>query len=241
MTPDPPRSGRLDEFAVVGQSHSTMAHDDWFRSDTWDKPTRQAFEATLARARTPFQRAQYLRIQGVTLVATNKRREVIAGRTLLDRVIADYPDELLEVAGAHFALAESLLGDNQPNEGIRHLRICLILESGRSFKHGTELTLAEALLANDSTSESLDEAEHLLDKAAGNSFFRSEAWRVTVARARLHAQRGDAQAAATQAEHALALLADNTPTLSRHPDVGLITANQTTVNEMRKLAQRPRG
>jgi hypothetical protein len=214
-----------------------MARDDWFRSENWDQPTREAFEARLARSRAPSQRAQYLRIQGATLVATNKLREVVAGRTLLDRVIADYPDELLEVAGAHFALAESLLGEHQPDEGIPHLRICLILESGRSFKHGTELILAEALLANDPTSESLDEVERLLDEAASDSFFRSEGWRVAVARARLHAWRGDARAAAREAQLALTLLADNTPTLSRHPEDGLINADQTTVQEMQKLAQ----
>src|SRR5437016_4351602 len=107
-----------------------MARDEWFRSETWDEPTRVAFEARLARSRTPFHRAQYLRIQGLTLTTTNKRCEVSAGRALLERVITDFPDEVMEVAGAHFALAETFLRDNRTDDAIPHLRVCLILEAG---------------------------------------------------------------------------------------------------------------
>jgi hypothetical protein len=148
-----------------------MAREDWYRSETWDESTRAAFESRLARSRTPFHRAQYLRIQGVTLTATGKRREVNAGRGLLERVIADFPDEVMEVAGAHFALGESLLGDNCVDDAIPHFRVGLIVESGRHFSQGTELRLAEALLAKSPSVESLNEVAQLLDEAAGRVSF----------------------------------------------------------------------
>jgi tetratricopeptide (TPR) repeat protein len=213
-----------------------MTKDDWFRSEVWVEATRDRFEARLARSRTPFHRAQYLRIQGLTLTETNTQREITAGRGLLERVITDFPDEVLEVAGAHSALADSYLRENHLRDAIEHLRLCLTLESGRSFQHRAELRLAEVLLAENPPDASLDEVAALLDKATEQAFFHSEAWRIAVARARLRAKQGDRRGAAAHAEEALTLLADNTPKLPRHPDVGLITADPETIKEMGKLA-----
>jgi predicted negative regulator of RcsB-dependent stress response len=214
-----------------------MGRDDWFRSETWNESTRTAFETRLTRSRTAFHRAQYLRIQGLTLTETNKRREVNAGRALLERVITEYPDDVLEVAGAHSALADSFVQTNQLREAVEHLRACLALESGRNFQHRAELRLAEVMLAQHATDTSLGEVAELLDEAAGEAFFHSEAWRIAVARARLCARRKDPAGAAAHAHHALALLADNSPQFARHPDVGLIKTNRKTIKEMEKLAK----
>jgi len=213
-----------------------MGREDWYRSKVWDNKTRDAFEARLARSRTPFHRAQYLTIQGGALTSTNKRREVKAGRALLDRVIAEYPEEVMSVANAHFALALSYERENRLGEASEHLRLCLILETGRNFKHRAELHLAEVLLAGSPSEAELNEAAALLDIAAERVFFHVEAWRIAVAHARLSAKLKDAPGAAAWAEQALALLADNRPRLPRHPDVGLITTDADTVDEMQKLA-----
>ena len=213
-----------------------MSDDDWYRSEVWDETTRHAFEARLARSRTPFHRAQYLKIQGATLTATNKPREVEAGSALLESVIADYPDEVMMVANAHSALADSYLQDGGLSQAIEHLRLCLILEKGRHFEHRADLRLAEVLIACNPSEAELDEAAALLDEAGERVFFHVEAWRIAVARARLRAKRGDAVGAAAHAREALALVADNTPKLTRHPDVGLIRTDAETVNEMERLA-----
>lgn len=213
-----------------------MSRDEWYRAQTWDDSTQEAFETRLSRSRTAFHRAQYLYIQGATLTATNKRREVAAGRALLERVITDFPGEDLQVAGAHYALAESLI-DSNPDAAIEHLRACLALEQGANFSHRTELLLAETLLANEPTEETLNEIASLLNTADSEAFFHVEAWRIAVARARLNSKQGDTLGATAQARRALELLADNTPKLPRHPDVGLIKPDRDTVAEMRKLAR----
>jgi len=213
-----------------------VSRDDWYRSETWDDSTQEAFEARLSRSRTAFHRAQYLRIQGLTLTVTNRRRETAAGRALLDRVITDFPGEVMEVAGAHYALAQSFI-ESDPRAAIQHLRACLALEQGRSFSHRTELVLAETLLEDDPTEGTLEEVADLLNTAESEAFFHVEAWRIAVARARLYSKQGDTLGAATQARRALDLLADNTPKLRRHPDVGLIEPDRKTVKEMRKLAR----
>lgn len=217
---------------------SLVTNKDWFRSETWDQPTRAAFESKLARSRAPSRRAQYLRIQGLTLIETNQHQQLDAGRALLQRVITDYPDQLLEVAGAHAALADSYLREQRVSEAIAHLRVCLILESGRSFGHKAELLLAEALLAHDPTDSELGEVATLLDQSANKAFFHSEVWRIAVARARRCDKLGDAEGAGAHASEALALLADNTPKLPRHPSIGLIRTDAQTIDEMQQLARR---
>ena len=106
--------------------------------------------------------------------------------------------------------------------------------------------LASAALALDEGAEpeSGEPAEKLpldtlLDESAAHVFFHSERWRIAVALARTYAKRGNAARAATHAEEALALLADNTPKLPRHKNVGLISTDAETVKEMQQLANPP--
>jgi hypothetical protein len=63
-----------------------------------------------------------------------------------------------------------------------------------------------------------------------------EAWRVAVAQARLHAKQNDAASAASFAQQALRLLADNGLKVARRPEVSLIETDLRTVKEMQKLA-----
>jgi tetratricopeptide (TPR) repeat protein len=193
------------------------------------------FEAKLARTRSGFNRAQYLRIQGLTLVETGDRRRVEAGRQLLQRVIDEHPNEPLEVAGAHYALAQSFVRDGLHDEAMGRLRTCLALEAGANFKHGSELLLAEALIERDSES-AFEEAWDLLNAWAEEAVFNSDFWRIEVARARLLARAGDRAKASTHARNALELFERDEPTFSRHPTVGRIHADKATVREMRRLA-----
>lgn len=213
-----------------------MSRDDWYRSESWDDAARALFETKLARARGGFYRAQYLRIQGQTLVETRQRTRVDAGRELLHRVIEEYPHEEMEVAGAHYALGQSLFREGRYGDAIEHLLACLQLEAGANFKHRTELLLAETLVECGAKA-SYDEAWQLLNTSAEEAVFGSEFWRIEVARARLLARTGDLTRASAHARNALELLENDTPTFSRHPTVGLIDADKPTIREMRRLAR----
>ena len=213
-----------------------MGRDDWYRSEKWDDGARSLFEGKLARVRSRFNCAQYLRIQGLALTGTRRTEEVKAGRQLLERVIDGYRDQPMEVAGARFALAESLLTDGHHEQAVAHLRACLALEEHGNYRHGCELRLAEALVEHGDDA-SLNEAWDLLNASAEQSLFNREIWRIEVTRARLHTRTGDKARASASATNALQLLEQNEPQLPRHPTVGLVDADTSTVREMRKLAK----
>ena len=109
--------------------------------------------------------------------------------------------------------------------------------AGRNFSNFTELRLAEVLIDTGDPSV-FEEAWRLINVAATSDGlpFSSQIWRAEVARARLLSGAGDAAAAAEQARIAFSLLDRTAPQLPRHPDIGLIAADDATVSEMRRLA-----
>ena len=87
---------------------SPKANKDWFRSSTWTNADRTEFEATLARARVS-RRAQYLRIQAWSLARTSDPALLVAALQLLDRVLTDYPDDVVQRGPALALRADCLL------------------------------------------------------------------------------------------------------------------------------------
>ena len=211
-------------------------NDAWFRSDAWDAPAREAFESGLARTRSSRVHAQFLRIKSIALVESRDAARVEAGRGLLARILEEHADNALEVAGAHRILAESFVLAGRLDLAEKHLRAGLDVERDRSFGHANELRLAAILLSQDHTD--LDEAHELLEAAdqSRGSMLDNDAWRIAVARARLHHRQGDHAAASQHATAALRLFSDDRPQPARHQDVGPIAADPATVAEMKQLA-----
>jgi hypothetical protein len=82
----------------------TRDRDAWFRRTTWTERDRTEFFARNERSRSAQSKAQYIRIQAVTLFATGDPDLVKAALGLAEQACADFPDVLdrsciLEIAG----------------------------------------------------------------------------------------------------------------------------------------------
>lgn len=195
--------------------------DDWFRSADWSSAAQAHLEEKLARARQP---AQYLRIKGLALLEAGDARRGRAGVALLQRLIETFPEDAVEVAGAHALLASWHERQGQVDEAVAAHRATLTAEVGTNVGHGAQLALA-ALIARWARHEEFDEAERLLDGVAEDPtalVFRSQQYAYAGARSRLAAAWGRCDEAAAFAHGALWLAEANEPTAPRHPDVGLI-------------------
>ena len=96
--------------------------------------------------------------------------------------------------------------------------------------------MAELLIRSE-TADDPTEAHRLLEQAASAGLtFKSDRWRWFVAHARLAARAGERQAASSAARSALEVLGNARPDFARHPDVGLVTADEATVEEIKALA-----
>ncbi|MCD6012091.1 MAG: Tetratricopeptide repeat protein [Flavipsychrobacter sp.] len=68
---------------------------DWYRQTGWSIEIEEYFFRKLARARKE-SRAQYLKIQAVTLVGTRQPISLDAAEMLLQKLLNDYPDDRIE-------------------------------------------------------------------------------------------------------------------------------------------------
>jgi hypothetical protein len=181
-----------------------VAREDWYRSTDWDDGIAAAFEARLRRTRTRAGRAQYLRIQGLTLAEARIARLVAPARALLRRVLDEHPDVEMEVAGAHRALGESLAREGRFAEAVAHFRAGLAVEraaraEGCDFSWTLELLLAEAVVAADER-EAFGEALEALDAMGRRGLAAPDVvWRGQVALTRMRARSGDPRAAESAA------------------------------------------
>jgi ATP/maltotriose-dependent transcriptional regulator MalT len=214
-----------------------VGSDDWYRGPDWDPATQQEFEERLARARG--QRPQYLRIKGLGLTDAEDPAVRAAGRTLLLRVLEQHPDEGMSVIAAHHDLGASYAREGDYKEASRHLAESLRLQRERNFSYdtGVALALAEAIVAarwDDRYQEALELLNEHISVRGG--LFPIEQFRILLAEARIAERVGDAEVASRNAEHALALLAENKAPFSRHPTVGLIHTDAETFRELERLA-----
>ena len=67
--------------------------NEWYRKQTWTKEDEEDFFQHLKRARGEFHKAQYLKIQAVTLYETRYEPYYDVSLALLDQYFHDFPDE----------------------------------------------------------------------------------------------------------------------------------------------------
>jgi hypothetical protein len=210
-----------------------VARDDWYRGSAWDRRTRESFEDKLSRAR-PHTRAQYLRIKGLGLTASESSRVRGAGRDLLRRVLDEHPEDELQIALAHCDLAQSLASDRSFVDAVEHYRAAM--RGPRNVVTHAELGFAEVVLQA-GWSDRYDEAlDMLLRSPASHDPFPALRFRWNLAAARLASRCGHAADAKELAELALRALDETEPPFPRHKKLGLASADQPTIEELHRIA-----
>lgn len=183
-------------------------------------------------------RAQYLRIQGLTLSESPDQCVRAAAGDLLERVIREHPEHHLQVAMAHTDIARWHRREGRDVEAARHFREAVAREDAMNgcLDTGAGLDLAE-LIVGMRDDAAFAEALGLLQRAAERGLaFKSQRWRWLVTSARLAALTGDSASAAEHARTAIELLGVEAPDFSRHPTLGHIVTDEETVQELRRMA-----
>jgi tetratricopeptide (TPR) repeat protein len=210
-----------------------MGRDDWYRGTDWDAETQELFRTKLARARVS-SRAQYLRIKGVELLASDRAAVRNSGRDLLRRVMADYPSDVLQSAWAHRDLGASLAEDGLFDEAAEHLEEALAAEHPEPL---VGLVLAEVIVSA-KWRHRYGEALGLLTAGDGASDpFPATRFRWNLAAARLSDRLGSPADARELAALALRCLDETQSPFPRHRSLGLAAADKRTRRELQRLAR----
>jgi tetratricopeptide (TPR) repeat protein len=196
-----------------------MSRHDWYRQSEWSDVQAAAFFQRLGRSRTAFHRAQYLRIQALTLAGTGQRDKLKVALELLERIFQEYPDEFdvplayleagrcydelgnIEAATHYFerAFAEQTRQRNL-DTGVAHEYPWFIVRRGLIDLYGRAL-------------EVLSNAEPV---------FPYQRFQVSASRALIAAHRRELAAARASARAALDAASLRRSPFARHPDVGLV-------------------
>lgn len=220
-----------------------MHNRDWFRLESWNPGIEAEFEKRLKRSRTRFNQAQYLKIQGATLLGSGDIAVRSKGVELLRRVISEYADQNTEVAHSHEVLADYFKRTRNFVEAELEYRNVLAYYARTPSRTNTsglaDLSMIELMLDWDAP-EKYKEAEDLLGKLAESKarhiVFNSDLLRYHVAGARLLSRVGRFVEASAHAGFALRAADIRTPQSSRHPNVGIPQPSAELIDELKRIA-----
>lgn len=186
---------------------------DWYRNTSWDEESAAEFEEKLKRARP--QKAQYLKIQGISLMEKHPKVAI----ELLERCAA-MRDEIDTIpALTNIAMAWLQLGE------IDHALESLLrtMREEEDFPHvasGARMNFC-FLVALHQKEEHYGLAMDTLDQLPETKF-GSAGYALNGARAGILAHRGEREDAKIHAGYALEASLDRQGLLTRHPRVGIV-------------------
>jgi hypothetical protein len=99
-----------------------MKRTEWYRRTTWDDEIRADFYRRWQRARTTYNKAQYLRLQAYHLVQSGLYQAAIE---LLEHYFREFANADGDLALAHLLYAEACAGINEQQEAITHFRLAI--------------------------------------------------------------------------------------------------------------------
>lgn len=207
---------------------------DWFRKTTWSLDDERAFLSRLARSRSLFHKAQYLRIQALTLADTGDETLVRNSLRLLQRLFTEFP-EPSQLASSHLQAAQCHEQLGELEQAVDHFRLALMAQTHYpNLDPGTALEFPWFIIVHQFAAL-YDEALNTLE-AASIAFpvqlFKAAAVRAVVAESRL-----DYGTASRHARQALEAAALNESAFRFHRDVGLVgSAFKPMVERLSALA-----
>jgi predicted Zn-dependent protease len=209
-----------------------VASSDWFRSPDWDEQARAEFNDRLARAKLT-NRPQYLRIKALTL---RNAGQTDVARELLRRLVDAYPDSL------DYGFALELLGDLARAHGASveaeayYRRLLSEKPDLKATTGMVEVSLAEVLIERGDRANALA-ALRLLEAVfkRQKSWFNDQLYRWQLALAEIAQLIGEAETMQTAARTAIRLTREG-PQLPRHPTVGVVHADDATLQWLQDAA-----
>ena len=210
-----------------------MTQSDWFRKTTWSESDAQDFSLRLSRCRDNSSKAQYLRVQAITLADTGNTQHVRTALELLNRLFSEFP-EPFELSLAHLQAAQCHEHLGNTDSALEHFKqsisaqsLCPNRDSGVSLEYPW-------FVARHSIASHYAAARELLARA--NVAFPVSAFKSAASRAFIAHEQGDPNAG----HHAAEALTASTLTRSQfqnHRELGLVGESFTPfVERLREIA-----
>lgn len=220
-----------------------MNKHQWYRNTDWTQKIQEEFEARLAKSRSDYNKAQYLRIQGYYLQSSPDPDIRKVGRDFYLRVISEFPEQDSQVSEALIGLAQSYENENDVANAEKYYRDSIDYDKELRQKNEriiqSYLLLPELIIKN-KRSDQYEEALDMLTRWNGIKImpFHDIQYRYCLAIARLATRLGFKQEAVFYASKALELNEiGKTPQLSGRPTIGIVQTTQTEIRELQAILE----
>ncbi|MBS1509064.1 MAG: hypothetical protein JSS79_20670 [Bacteroidetes bacterium] len=219
-----------------------MGQVEWYRNTTWDKDTSELFETKLKRARGPFNKAQYLRIQASYLLDSANSEFQNVGLQLMRRLIEEFPTEDFSTIFGKEQLGDYFYKTGQFEEA-EHFYRQVTDHYKRKSRSGTsgvaDVKLAETILELDKR-DKFEEAYKLLtvdfEATGGSLSLNDDRFFYTRVAAELCDQLDKKEEAKRLAGLALEIAKITEPQFTRHKTVGLVRTTNDILDRLRKIS-----
>jgi len=200
-----------------------MGQQDWYRRTTWTRRDQDEFAARLARSRSAFNKAQYLRIQALSLQQAGGRGRLLAALSLLDELVGLYPDEL-SLGTALLQRAECLEQLGRTDEAIDAYRGSLDAQRANpTVRDGAYLGYAALVVTRLRRLDLYVEVLAVLEEFGGGEVFPVQQYRYNALRAFILSELGRYLEAREAAILALAASAKKESPFRYHRGLGIVT------------------
>src|SRR5579862_3159698 len=200
-----------------------MGQQDWYRRTTWTRRDQDEFAARLARSRSAFNKAQYLRIQALSLQQAGGRGRLLAALSLLDELVGLYPDEL-SLGTALMQRAECLEQLGRTDEAIDAYRGSLDAQRANpTVRDGAYLGYAALVVTRLRRLDLYVEVLAVLEEFGGGEVFPVQQYRYNALRAFILSELGRYLEAREAAILALAASAKKESPFRYHRGLGIVT------------------
>ncbi|HEV3413410.1 MAG TPA: hypothetical protein VG101_13090 [Puia sp.] len=204
---------------------------DWYRRKTWSKDDESDFLSRLDRARKR-SRAQYLRIQATELLETEEPENIEAARSLLERVLTEYPENTSERSSAFYSLGDvsRFKGDNV--RALSYYRAAVDFEAENPSVQTNAFLSYSELIVKDEHRENYDFVEQLIHSRTPHMILPIQKYKAFSILSIIYRQKMDLE----KAEY-YAALADQNAALENsgfryHKDLGLVEKRDADLDRL---------
>jgi len=214
---------------------------EWYLGDDWSQKTKEEFEQKLKKSRGDYNKAQYLRIKGSSLLESKDPQKNEAGCELLNRVINEYPKEISNVMFAYEQLGDYYFKQVDYTKAKNNYRqsISFYKENGRSGSSGIgDVKLAETIIKAGKSDDFLAMYHLLTDefkKTGGALTLNDDIFRYYSVLAKISDAIGKKDEAKAYAQKALQLTEITKPQLDDYPRLGVVTVDKEELGNLKSI------
>jgi tetratricopeptide (TPR) repeat protein len=212
-----------------------MGVPDWYRKTTWTENDRRDFEKHYSRAKDPWDKAQYLRIQAISLRDTNSEYLIKEAIGLLTKCAHEFPEnpQLPWVYDAIGSCYEKL---GLVKETVETYRLALTIQNEfPRYVANAPILLASFVIENDLKDLFCEAETYLAEVKIHANSLKEKIFYVSGCKAIFEAARGDIQNARIHAQQCIAAAGASDSGLVRKKTAGLVSDSKKNSNMFRQV------